>query len=36
MYTTEILWFLSLPVLIYVTYRIILCGVKKIEKTLGE
>jgi hypothetical protein len=31
MYITSILWFLSWPVLIYVSYRIILFAVRKDE-----
>jgi len=36
MYWKEILHFLSLPVLIYVTYRLILIYTKKLEKKLTE
>lgn len=36
MYWREILHFLSLPVLIYITYRIILFYLKKLDKKLSE
>ena len=36
MYWREILHFLSLPVLIYLTYRIILIYMKKFDKKLQE
>jgi hypothetical protein len=32
MHTVQILWFLSLPVVIYLTYRIILFVLKKYEQ----
>ena len=32
MYLTSILWFLTLPVLIYISYRIILYAVRRDEK----
>jgi hypothetical protein len=32
MHTVQILWFFSLPVVIYLTYRLILFIVKKYEK----
>ncbi|MFO8128590.1 MAG: hypothetical protein R6T99_01650 [Bacteroidales bacterium] len=32
MYTSQILWLLSLPVLIFITYRIILVALKHQEK----
>jgi hypothetical protein len=34
MYIASILWYLSWPVLIYLSYRIILCSVKRFEKKL--
>ncbi len=33
MYTAEILWLISWPVFIYVSYRIILYAIKKFEET---
>ena len=36
MYIREILWLLSWPVLIYVSYRIILLAIAKFEKNLKE
>jgi hypothetical protein len=32
MHLTSIIWYLTWPALIYVSYRIILCSVKKFEK----
>jgi hypothetical protein len=29
---TEILWFISWPVFIYITYRITVCAITKFEK----
>ncbi len=32
MHTTQILWLLSLPVIIFISYRVILIVLKKYEK----
>jgi hypothetical protein len=32
MHTEQILWFLSLPVMIYISYRLVLIVLKKYEK----
>lgn len=32
MHTVQILWFLSLPVMIYLSYRLVLIVLKKYEK----
>ena len=32
MYLEEIIWFLSLPLLIYISYRMVLWGLRKLEK----
>jgi hypothetical protein len=36
MHLDEIIWFLSLPALIYLSYRIILWAVKRYEKKKSE
>ncbi len=30
---TQILWFFSLPVIIFITYRLVLIAMKRFEKT---
>ena len=32
MFIASIIWYLTWPLLVYITYRIILCSVKKYEK----
>jgi len=34
MHTVQILWFLSLPVMIYLSYRLVLIVLKKYEKKI--
>jgi hypothetical protein len=36
MYTTEILWLIAWPVLIYISYRLVLVAIKKFEKKVSE
>lgn len=36
MYITQILWILSLPVLIFISYRLVLWALKKYEAKTGE
>jgi hypothetical protein len=36
MYTSQILWLLSWPVLIYISYRLVLLVLKKFEAIRGK
>ncbi len=35
-YTTEILWFASWPILVYLSYRFVLFNLKKYEKKIKK
>ncbi len=36
MYTTEIIWLIAWPVLIYISYRLVLIALKKLEKKVAK
>jgi len=36
MYTTEIIWLIAWPVLIYISYRLVLIALKKFEKKAAK
>jgi hypothetical protein len=36
MHTVEILWLISWPVLIYISYRLVLVALKKFEKNAAK